>query len=132
MMTATHTPELPRILVIDDEPLIARVLNRALRRGFEVVVCSTAIEAKELLSAGASFDVILSDMMMPNFSGMDLFEWLRETAPDQADRLFFTSGGAFTDRAAHYQTTMADRFIQKPFNIRGISKTLLDFIADNS
>ena len=130
-MTATHTSQLPRVLVIDDEPLIARVLDRALRRGFEVVVCSTALEAKELLSAGTSFDVILSDMMMPDYSGMDLFEWLQETVPEQADRLFFTSGGAFTDRAAHYQAIMADRFIQKPFNIRGISQTLLEFIAKN-
>jgi len=127
-MTVTEAP-LPRVLVIDDEPLITRVLSRALKRGFEVVVCSTALEAKELLAGGESFDVILSDMMMPAFSGIDLFEWLTEARPDQADLLLFTSGGAFTERALHYQNSMSDRFIQKPFNIRGISQTLLDFIA---
>ena len=128
-MSAVPSPRSEtRVLVVDDEHLIAEALRRVLRREFEVSVCGTATEARALFEAGERFDVILSDMMMPGFSGMDLFEWLKETAPSQARRLIFTSGGAVTEQAQFYQATMPDRFIHKPFDILSIGKTLGEFL----
>ena len=56
-----------------------------------------AKEALLRLDAGERFDLILCDLMMPEMSGMDLHRRLQQSAPDQAAKIRFMTGGAFTE-----------------------------------
>jgi PAS domain S-box-containing protein len=85
-----------RILVIDDEPMIGELARRVLSADHDVVATTNGSEALSKLSAGERFDAILCDLMMPQMTGMDLHARLLQVAPDQAARLIFLTGGAFT------------------------------------
>jgi signal transduction histidine kinase len=125
--TAVETPPVPlgmaarrrgRILVVDDEPEIARALQRTLSAEHEVVAVCMAEEARDLVGAGERFDVILCDLMMPQMTGMDLHAELSRIAPEQADRMIFLTGGAFTTRARAFVDETPNQVIEKPFEPR--------------
>jgi CheY-like chemotaxis protein/anti-sigma regulatory factor (Ser/Thr protein kinase) len=92
-------PARPRVLVVDDEPLVGRSLARLLRTGHDVTVLESAAEAHRRLAAGERWDAVLCDLMMPGLSGMELEDRLRADAPDVVARIVYMTGGAFTDRA---------------------------------
>jgi PAS domain S-box-containing protein len=110
------------VLVVDDEPAIGSALRRVLR-DHEVTVVTMAKQALALLDTGKRFDVVLSDLMMPEMSGMDFFDEVARRFPDVAGRVVFVSGGAFTPAAKAFLDRVANERIGKPFdpqNIRAI------------
>jgi CheY-like chemotaxis protein/two-component sensor histidine kinase len=109
-----------RILVVDDEPMIAKTLQRTLSAEHEVVGIGSANEALERIGAGERFDVILCDLMMPQMTGMDLHAEISRVSREQASRMIFLTGGAFTPRARAFLDTMPNRRIEKPFDIRHV------------
>ena len=60
----------PRILVIDDEPLIGSLIARVLGRGYDVVTVAQAQAGLNLLAEPDDFDLVLCDLMMPDLTGM--------------------------------------------------------------
>ncbi|MEO5770144.1 MAG: response regulator, partial [Polyangia bacterium] len=82
-----------RLLVIDDEEVVAMAIRRSLTREHDVVYTSTAQEALALLRANEEFDVILCDLMMPEMTGMELYAELMASSPEQARRIIFVTGG---------------------------------------
>jgi signal transduction histidine kinase len=103
-----------RVLVVDDEPAMGRALHRTLRDHLDVVALTSAKEALDLISGGECFDVILSDVMMPEVSGMDLYASLLEIAPQQAQRMIFVTGGAFTPAAREFLDRVPNPRLEKP------------------
>ena len=103
-----------RVLVVDDEPAMGRALQRTLREHLDVVALTSAREALALISDGERFDVILSDVMMPEVSGMELYGSLQTIAPDQAERMIFVTGGAFTPAAREFLDRVPNPRIEKP------------------
>jgi PAS domain S-box-containing protein len=93
------SPRRARLLVLDDEPLVARGVARILAGEYVAESTSSAQEALERLSHGERFDLMLCDIMMPEMSGAAFFERLAEVAPDQRERVVFITGGAFTPEA---------------------------------
>lgn len=118
--------ERARILVIDDEPGILRAITRVLSRHHEIVAIEDAREALQLLLAGERFDLILSDLMMPHMTGMDLHRALRETLPAVADKLVFLCGGAFTDGARAFLDAVPNACINKPFDGSTLRRAVLE------
>jgi CheY-like chemotaxis protein len=107
-----------RILVVDDEPLVGRLVERALAREHRVVVLTSGRAALELIVAGERFDLVLCDLMMPEMTGMDLHEQVKALAEDQAERMVFLTGGAFTRRAREF---LEDRpCLEKPFDLSAL------------
>jgi CheY-like chemotaxis protein len=104
-----------RILVIDDEPMVLAAVRRAMTPEHEVVTEANASAALHRLRAGDRFDLIICDLMMPQVSGMDLYEELQATAPDLLDRLVFLTGGAFTARAREFLDRVPSPRMEKPF-----------------
>jgi PAS domain S-box-containing protein len=116
------------VLVVDDEPAIGLVLRRVLRE-HDVTVVTTARQALELLAGGRCFDSILSDLMMPDMSGMDLHAELSRLFPEAARRVVFISGGAFTPGAQAFLDRVPNPRIEKPFdpqNVRDIVQRSLE------
>jgi len=116
-------PPRARVLVIDDEPLIARILKRGLSR-HDVVVASDAREALDWIRRGDSFDVILCDLMMPDISGIDVHEYLTRDYPAVASRVVFMTGGAFTSKARQFLSSVSNERIDKPFLLSQVNKLI--------
>lgn len=119
-------PPLPtraaRVLVIDDEPMVGRMVERALGRAHEVTTAPSGKAALEQLQRGTRFDVILCDLMMPSMSGMDVYERVRALAPEQAERMVFLSGGAFTARARDFLEHHPS--LEKPFDLGALEAVI--------
>ncbi len=60
------------LLIIDDEPAVARTLQRLLASVYDITTVNSGREALALLAGEARFDLILCDLMMPDVTGMDL------------------------------------------------------------
>jgi CheY-like chemotaxis protein len=126
-VTRTLMPPMPRelasrlrVLVIDDEPLIGSVI-KSLLAGHTVVAEVAAPKALERLQRGETYDWILCDLMMPEMTGMDLYEALQ---PEIRERVIFISGGAFTDRAREFLQRVPNRRLFKPFNVETLVAAL--------
>jgi putative two-component system response regulator len=102
-----------RILVVDDEPAVRRILTRVLTKaGYECVEAGDSDEAKRLV-ASQDFAMVLSDMNMPGESGMDLVTALLADDPDLAT--IMVTGLDDTNLANTALETGAYGYIIKPF-----------------
>ena len=113
--TARPAARRGRVLAIDDEPAILSVVQRVLASEHEIVATLGAAEGLKRIVAGERFDVILCDLMMPRMTGMDLYAELRRIAPDQAEKLVFLTGGAFSPSARVFLDEVPNQRIEKPF-----------------
>ncbi|MDY7224933.1 ATP-binding protein [Hyalangium rubrum] len=114
-MTVVAAHERKRVLVVDDEPGIAAVFRRIIGRLHEVVVVQSGREALALLEQDDAFDRIFCDLMMPDLTGMDVYEALAQWHPDCLERFVFMTGGGFTERARTFLQTVPTPRIDKPF-----------------
>ncbi len=115
-----------RVLVVDDEPTINSAIARTLAPAHEVVTTTRAAEALAWLRAGERYDVIFCDLMMPQMTGMDLHQVLQVELPEQAGRMIFLTGGAFTVAARRFLEQSTSPRLEKPFDTR-----VLRAIVDN-
>jgi PAS domain S-box-containing protein len=113
-----------RVLVVDDEPRVARSLARALRREHDVSTLTSAREALTRLTESDSFDAVLCDVMMPEMNGVDLHRELERRRPELARRVLFFTGGAFTPATERFVRRMGDRCLEKPFDVAEIRRKL--------
>jgi PAS domain S-box-containing protein len=115
-----------RILVVDDEPKLAATLRIGLGDLFDVEVCESGVDALSVLSGDRGFDLVLCDLMMPEMSGMDLFDRVSESDPELARRFVFMTGGAFTDRARRFLQDHRPRRLEKPFPLVEVERLLAE------
>ncbi|MFZ5896560.1 MAG: response regulator [Myxococcota bacterium] len=108
------------VLVVDDEEGIARTVERVLGSDHEVTAVGSGRRALDLIEGGARFDVILCDLMMPQMTGMDVYDELIARHAFQASRVVFLTGGAFTTRAREFLDQVPNLRVEKPFDIEGL------------
>lgn len=114
----------PRVLVIDDEPAVARSVRALLSRDHEVELAHDAAHAIERLLADASFDAVLCDLMMPGTTGMDVHERLERERPGLEQRVVYMTGGAFTPRARAFLERVPNPRLEKPFSLQDLDAAL--------
>ena len=124
-----RTRALPRILVIDDEPMVGLAVERTLRVENDVTLTASALQALQRLKAGERFDLVLCDVMMPEMSGIELEEAIRALDPEQARRMVFLTGGAFTSRTHDFLEQMGERVLEKPFTVRDLRAFVAERLA---
>ena len=105
-----------RILVVDDDTLVAKAMSRLLAEHHDVLALTSAGEALERLQRGERFDLIFCDLMMPVTTGVEFHERLSELDREQAGRTIFITGGAFTDASRKFLETTANDRLEKPFD----------------
>lgn len=108
-------PQRRRVLVVDDERLVAQAVALVLE-DHDVTVCSSGREALERIRAHEEYDVVLCDLLMPEMTGMELYETLAREAPSMKERFVFMTGGAFTTRAQRFLNEVPNGRLQKPFD----------------
>jgi CheY-like chemotaxis protein len=105
-----------RVLVIDDEPLIGRSLERLLGRAHDVTVLLSAADALRRIDRGERWDAILCDFMMADLDGIGFYEALSARERGSLLRLAFITGGAFGDRATRFLAEHDVPVLQKPLD----------------
>lgn len=95
-----------RVLLVDDDVPVCRMLVRLLRDEHEVLVTTDGLDALEMLEAGERFDAIISDINMPSLSGADLQRAVMRFAPEQVDRLIFLTGDSSSALAAQVRSNL--------------------------
>ena len=105
-----------RILVVDDEAMVVKIVKRVLAKEHDVVAVVSAKEALALFARGEKFDLVLCDLMMPDMTGMELHAETSRVDPDQAKRMVFMTGGAFTPAARTFLAETPQEHIEKPFH----------------
>jgi CheY-like chemotaxis protein len=105
-----------RVLIVDDERLIATAVQRTLATEHEVMIVERARLALEQLLGGSRFDLILCDLMMPDMTGIELYAELMRQHPDQASRMVFLTGGPSTNLARDFLARVPNAHIEKPFD----------------
>jgi signal transduction histidine kinase/CheY-like chemotaxis protein len=112
-------------LVIDDEPEIVDMLAELLgRQGYAVSTASTGREGRHKLEAG-DFDVVLSDVRMPDVDGPALFEWIEKSRPELRSRIGFITGDTLGPAAASFLNHAGRPYLEKPFT----PKAVREFVA---
>lgn len=104
-----------RVLCVDDEPNILRALSWLLRKDFTVVTASSANEGLELIRNG-DFDVVISDQRMPEMSGVDFLNQVRERAP-RAMRILLTGYSDLQAVLRSVNESEIFRFVTKPWDV---------------
>jgi CheY-like chemotaxis protein/two-component sensor histidine kinase len=117
-----------RVLVIDDEQMLCSAIERILGADHHVTTVTSATDALSRLRGGEGFDLILCDLMMPEMTGMDLYDELKRSAPEQAEKFIFMSGGAFTDNARAFLARSGNEVIDKPFKGAGLRQVVHRFL----
>lgn len=118
-----------RLLVVDDDQAIRKLLERIARRaGFEVDGAKDGVEALEMLDR-AHYDVALIDLMMPRLSGYELVQRVgaRERRPVLIVATALTSGDL-----ASVDDTLVKQVIRKPFDVHAVIAALQAAIASAS
>ncbi len=119
-------PDLPRgsesILLVEDEVLVRSLVAKFLRsQGYRVLAAARGTEALQLAaSEGARIDLLLSDVILPNMNGRQIFEQLAQTRPRL--RVLFMSGYTENIIAPHGVLEAGFYFVQKPFSLKELAR----------
>jgi CheY-like chemotaxis protein len=119
-----------RLLVIDDEmPLLRAMQNILEGEGHQVVCLPNAALALAKLDEGETFDLVISDLMMPMMTGMEFYKNLRARYPLLAARVIFTSGGAVTPQVAAFLDSISNPRLEKPFKVAQLCNVVREALA---
>jgi signal transduction histidine kinase len=116
------------VLLVEDEQAVRELVRIILERaGYSVIEAANADEAETLSAAMRSFDLLLTDVVMPGRSGFELFNRLQAQLPSL--RVLFISG--YTDYAM-FDATIVERdlaFLEKPFSAEGLVAKVREVLA---
>ncbi|HXS15791.1 MAG TPA: sigma-54 dependent transcriptional regulator, partial [Polyangiaceae bacterium] len=112
----TLRPHEPRILLVDDEPALRQTLSILLRReGYDVIVCAGQKDALSALrSAPRPFPVILTDLSMPDGSGLDILAAAKTRA--SSTQVILLTAYSTVENAVSAMSGGAYDFVTKPFD----------------
>ena len=111
----------PVVLVLDDEWSILERIQGSLGQEYEVVTASRAQEAQELVASRA-FDVVLTDLRMPDMDGLSLVRQLKERSPE-TQYIIMTAFGDIEDTISALRLGVAD-YLRKPFTMGEVRHAL--------
>ena len=121
------------ILLVDDEPIILRVMRVALEKeGYQV---TTAIDGKDALEkiAKSRPDILITDIDMPRMSGKELCLQIEETMPDRVFPIYVTTSLTALEHREWSRKIPNLIFLEKPISVRKLRFAIQEFIpADES
>jgi len=109
------SPRDKKILVVEDEPVIATIARRVLTTmGFEVDTAVNGLVAQELLGK-KHYDFCLIDIRTPAMNGKELYEWMRQQHPRRAEGVIFTTGDLMSGDTESFLKQSGRLCLPKPF-----------------
>lgn len=120
------------VLVVEDDADVAEVIAQSLRGLHNVTWIADANDALTRIGEGDRFDVILCDLLMPEFDGTQLHAALVRIAPDQAARMVFMSGSTLFPRGNRFLAENENHFLEKPFSIRALRALIVQVMRESA
>lgn len=103
----------PKILVIDDEEIVRISCKKCLTpEGYDVTLAGTGLEGMKLTREN-HYDLILTDLKMPDMDGMEFLMMIKETQPDA--KVIMITGYSTVDNAEEAMRLGASNYVEKPF-----------------
>ncbi|TFB13056.1 response regulator [Candidatus Marinimicrobia bacterium MT.SAG.4] len=108
------------ILVVDDEPVYRKVMKRLLiKEGHRVTLAEDGIDGLRILK-NKEFDIVLTDINMPNMNGWDFLRNIEELYPDIPAAII--TGLSGQEKIHSEERSMAKRILKKPISFSEIRK----------
>ena len=112
-----------RVLIIEDQEALALTLIRVLTPRYDLERAGRVRDAlARLREARPAFDAVLCDMVLPDGTGIDVFEGVR--GEGVAARFVFMTGGALTQEVAEFLDRVPNPKLEKPFPIAALEELL--------
>ncbi|MBC8073390.1 MAG: response regulator [Deltaproteobacteria bacterium] len=118
-----------KIFVIDDDQMVGTALRRVLAEDHDVTCSNDPRDAYDRLVRGEPYDIVICDLLMPDLSGMGLYDALLVAAPDVAGRMVFMTGGAFTPAARDFLERVRPPRIDKPFDVPRVRALIRELVG---
>ncbi|HTY61129.1 MAG TPA: ATP-binding protein [Acidobacteriota bacterium] len=113
-----------RILVVDDEKYILDFFVEVFQAlPLQVDTASNGHAAMQKMQ-GTDYDLIITDFKMPQMSGKDLFNWIKENRPQNANRIIFVTGDTVSAETRSFFENNQNRFLAKPFKIEEVKEAV--------
>ena len=118
------------LLFVDDEDMIIEVAEEMFEQlGYKVLIARSGKEAVETYEKNKEqVDIVLLDMIMPDMSGSDTYDSLKEIDPDI--KVLLSSGYSLEGQATEILNRGCSGFIQKPFKMKELSQKLREILDD--
>ena len=118
-----------RILLVDDEPHVIRIMKLALvQAGYEVDEAANGIQALEIIDQ-AKPDLLITDIDMPRMNGKELCMHIDETLPEREFRIYVLTARAEDEHRAWSGSIRNLEFLEKPVSIRKLVARLRDYFS---
>jgi signal transduction histidine kinase/ActR/RegA family two-component response regulator len=118
-----------RLLIVDDEVLVARAVRRVFDKEFRVEIALDGESALEKLRR-ADYDVVLCDVMMPGISGLDVYRQVRSENEPLARRFVFATGGLFSQELSDSVKRLSNMIVEKPFDPAELRRVILAAVPE--
>lgn len=128
-LDSPRPPLRARVLVVDDDAAVLRAVARLLSQQHAVVAIQDPEEALEHIRAGARFDVVFCDVLMPALSGLELYAQALPLWPAAAERFVFMSGGVLDEAFRARLAAVPNALLEKPVEgrqLRELVQRLVD------
>lgn len=128
-----NSKPLANLLVVDDESDIAHVLKQGLLKNRFLVSAFTSPEEalQNFQSNAESYCLMLSDIRMPEMSGIQLARKVKEINPKVKVVLMTTFEIKDNEFSKVFHSTQVDGFVQKPFHMKDLTNKILDIIGES-
>jgi two-component system, NtrC family, sensor kinase len=120
------------VLLVDDEEMLLEMIRDDFKRhGYRVLTATNGEAALRVLHA-EKVDAICTDIKMPGLNGRQLYDWIRNTKPQFAQRIVFMTGDIINDSLQLFLEEEKAACLNKPFHLRDLRTAVKKIIADNS
>ena len=118
------------VLFVDDEDMIIEIAEEMFEQlGYKVLIARSGKEAIETYEKNKdNIDIVLLDMIMPDMSGSDTYDRMKELDPDI--KVLLSSGYSLEGRATEILDRGCNGFIQKPFKMKELSQKLREILDE--
>ena len=116
-----------KILIVDDEPLVRRTIHRVLAE-HEIIEVPNGGDALEALSVHDDIELILCDILMPDITGMELYEQAGLLRPELQKLFVFVTGGTLTAEIEAFIASVDNPVLRKPFGVAQLRDVVARFI----
>ena len=115
------------ILYVDDEPLNLKLFEINLKKKFNILTAESGAEGLEQLKTNPQIAVVISDMKMPGMNGVEFIRLAKKDFPHI--RFFILTGFDITEEIADaLNERLIDKYFRKPFNMKEIEDSILEFL----
>jgi DNA-binding response OmpR family regulator len=105
----------PRVLVLEDEPIIGQITSRTLTKdGYEVDVAINGLIAKQKI-INNKYDIFVFDIRTPQMNGVELYEFMEQNFPELTRRVIFATGDCLGPDTKAFLDRVQCLYLGKPY-----------------